>query len=62
MSSEDRLKRLGLWHLRDDPEALVKELARRQEEEEAKDAQAEQEMAEIRKQHEQVNKDDASRP
>lgn len=29
MSTESRLKRLGLWHLHDQPEALSKELARR---------------------------------
>ena len=29
MSTEARLKRLGLWHLHDQPEALSKELARR---------------------------------
>lgn len=29
MSTETRLKRLGLWHLHDQPEALSKELSRR---------------------------------
>jgi hypothetical protein len=29
MSTEARLKRLGLWHLHDQPEALSQELARR---------------------------------
>ena len=29
MSTEARLKRLGLWHLHDQPEALSKELVRR---------------------------------
>ena len=29
MSTEARLKRLGLWHLHDQPEALNKELVKR---------------------------------
>lgn len=43
MSREERLKRLGLWHLRDDPEALKlaleKQAAERQTVEQAHDAE-----------------------
>ncbi|MTV38378.1 hypothetical protein [Duganella radicis] len=35
MSSEDRLKRLGLWHLKDDPEALKAAIDKKLKESEA---------------------------
>lgn len=38
MSTEARLKRLGLWHLHNQPEALSKELARQVAEDRKKSA------------------------
>lgn len=46
MSTEDRLKRLGLWHLRDDEKALRNELNRRFQ-------KYERERAEIEAEHEE---------
>ena len=44
MSTEARLKRLGLWHLHDKPEELSKELKRQIEQDEKKRAIEVEEM------------------
>jgi hypothetical protein len=49
MSTDDRLRRLGLYHLRDQPDALRRELARRVAEGKKVEARIEREMEEIRR-------------